>query len=164
MDNFNKVCGIILAMLVLLSVCFTIKANAEEYVPAESADNSAQADQSADGEVHEVTQVTGVQVNDPTLYEKLDKLQDSVDALAAALAPSVDAESGAEENPAPDYTAQLSDISAQLVQLNSTATAETAETDAFSKPFEDYSVTEVLLLVLATIAVGAIIINFVYRL
>ena len=97
MDNFNKVCGIILAMLVLLSVCFAIKANAEEYVPAESADNSAQADQSADGEVHEVTQVTGVQVNDPTLYEKLDKLQDSVDALAAALAPSVDAESGAEE-------------------------------------------------------------------
>ena len=164
MDNFNTVCGIILAMLVLLSVCFTIKANAEEYVPAESADNSAQADQSADGEVHEVTQVTGVQVNDPTLYEKLDKLQDSVDALAAALALSVGVESGAEENPAPDYTAQLSDISAQLVQLNSTATAETAEPDAFSKPFEDYSVTEVLLLVLATIAVGAIIINFVYRL
>ena len=76
----------------------------------------------------------------------------------------MDAESGAEESPAPDYTAQLSDISAQLVQLNSAATAETAEPDAFTKPFEEYSVTEVLLLVLAAVAVGAIIIGFVRRL
>lgn len=160
-DNFNKFCLAVIALLVLLSLFFTIRASAEEYTAPEDAAGSSQ-DPAA--EEHLVTQVQGVQTYDPTLYDKLDKLQESVDALAAALAPSVEAESGAEENPAPDYTAQLSDISAQLVQLNSTATAETAETDAFSKPFEDYSVTEVLLLVLATIAVGAIIINFVYRL
>ena len=35
-------------------------------------------------ETHEVVQVQGVQTYDPTLYEKLDTLQESIDRLADA--------------------------------------------------------------------------------
>ena len=49
----------------------------------------------------------------------------------------------------PDYTAQLSGISSQLEILSQQATAETAEPSAFEKPFEDYSTSEGLSLVLA---------------
>lgn len=145
-DNFNKFCLAVIALLVLLSLFFSIRASAEEYTAPEVAAESSQDVPAA--EEHPVTQVQGVQTYDPTLYDKLDKLQESVDALAAALAPSADAEVPA-ESPAPDYAAQLDGISAQLVQLNTTATAETAEPSAFEKPFEDYSITEVLILLLA---------------
>lgn len=104
-------------------------------------------------EEHPVTQVQGVQTYDPTLYDKLDKLQESVDALTAAVAPS-DGSNGADDevpaqDPAPDYTTQISGISNQLEILTQQATAETAEPSAFEKPFEDYSTTEVLILLLA---------------
>lgn len=145
-DNFNKFCLAVIALLVLLSLFFSIRASAEEYTAPEVAAESSQDVPAA--EEHPVTQVQGVQTYDPTLYDKLDKLQESVDALTAALAPSADAEVPA-ESPAPDYSAQLDGISAQLVQLNTTATAETAEPSAFEKPFEDYSTTEVLILLLA---------------
>lgn len=145
-DNFNKFCLAVIALLVLLSLFFSIRASAEEYTAPEVAAESSQDVPAA--EEHPVTQVQGVQTYDPTLYDKLDKLQESVDALTAALAPSADAEVPA-ESPAPDYAAQLDGISAQLVQLNTTATAETAEPSAFEKPFEDYSTTEVLILLLA---------------
>lgn len=145
-DNFNKFCLAVIALLVLLSLFFSIRASAEEYTAPEVAAESSQDVPAA--EEHPVTQVQGVQTYDPTLYDKLDKLQESVDALAAALAPSADAEVPA-ESPAPDYAAQLDGISAQLVQLNTTATAETAEPSAFEKPFEDYSTTDVLILLLA---------------
>lgn len=146
-DNFNKFCLAVIALLVLLSLFFSIRASAEEYTAPEVAAESSQDVPAA--EEHPVTQVQGVQTYDPTLYDKLDKLQESVDALTAALAPSADAEVPA-ESPAPDYSAQLDGISAQLVQLNTTATAETAEPSAFEKPFEDYSTTEVLILLLAS--------------
>ena len=145
-DNFNKFCLAVIALLVLISLFFSIRASAEEYTAPEVAAESSQDVPAA--EEHPVTQVQGVQTYDPTLYDKLDKLQESVDALTAALAPSADAEVPA-ESPAPDYAAQLDGISAQLVQLNTTATAETAEPSAFEKPFEDYSTTEVLILLLA---------------
>lgn len=145
-DNFNKFCLAVIALLVLLSLFFSIRASAEEYTAPEVAAESSQDVPAA--EEHPVTQVQGVQTYDPTLYDKLDKLQESVDALTAALAPSADAEVPA-ESPAPDYSAQLDGISAQLVQLNTTATAETAEPSAFEMPFEDYSTTEVLILLLA---------------
>ena len=107
-----------------------------------------------------------MQVNDPTLYEKLDKMQESIDALTAALAPSADAETAdtevPAESPAPDYSAQLDGISAQLVQLNTAATAETAEPSAFEKPFEDYSTTEVLTLLLAVASLLCLFISAVY--
>lgn len=145
-DNFNKFCLAIIALLVLLSLLFTIRASAEEYTAPEDAAGSSQ-DVSA-AEEHPVTQVQGVQTYDPTLYDKLDKLQESVDALTAAVAPS-DGSNGADnevpaQDPAPDYTAQISGISNQLEILTQQATAETAEPSAFEKPFEDYSTSEAL--------------------
>lgn len=165
-DDFDKFTLAVIAMLALLSVFFTIRANAEEYTaPAaavESSEGSAQADPDAADETHEVVQVSGVQVNDPTLYEKLDKMQESIDALTAAVAPS-DGSNGADDevpaqDPAPDYTAQISGISSQLEILTQQATAETAEPSAFEKPFEDYSTSEGLSLVLA---VAFILVSFV---
>ena len=145
-DNFNKFCLAVIALLLLLSLFFTVRANAEEYdQPAEQTETTT--DETTD-ETHEVVQVSGVQVNDPTLYEKLDKMQESIDALTAALAPSDASEETAEElpaqDPAPDYTAQLSGISSQLEILSQQATAETAEPSAFEKPFTDYSTIETI--------------------
>lgn len=159
-DNFNKFCLAVIALLLLLSLFFTIRASAEEYdQPTEQTETTT--DETTD-ETHEVVQVSGVQVNDPTLYEKLDRMQESIDALTAALAPSDASEESAEElptqDPAPDYTAQLSGISSQLEILSQQATAETAEPSAFEKPFEDYSTSEGLSLVLA---VSFILVSFV---
>lgn len=145
-DNFNKFCLAVIALLLLLSLFFTIRASAEEYEqPSEQTETTT--DETMD-ETHEVVQVSGVQVNDPTLYEKLDKMQESIDALTAAVAPS-DGSNGADDevpaqDPAPDYTAQISGISNQLEILTQQATAETAEPSAFEKPFEDYSTSEAL--------------------
>ena len=149
-DNFNKLCLAIIAVLLLLSLFFTVRASAEEYEqPTEQTETTTE--DTAD-ETHEVIQVQGVQTYDPQLYERLDKMQESIDALTAALAPSDTLEDSAEElpaqSPAPDYTAQLSGISSQLEILSQQATAETAEPTAFEKPFEDYSTNEVLTLAL----------------
>lgn len=145
-DNFNKFCLAVIALLVLLSLLFTIRASAEEYTAPEDAAGSSQDVPAA--EEHPVTQVQGVQTYDPTLYDKLDKLQESVDALTAAVAPSDGSNSADDEvpaqDPAPDYTAQISGISNQLEILTQQATAETAEPSAFEKPFEDYSTSEAL--------------------
>ena len=145
-DNFNKFCLAVIALLVLLSLLFTIRASAEEYTAPEDAAGSSQDVPAA--EEHPVTQVQGVQTYDPTLYDKLDKLQESVDALTAVVVPS-DGSNGADDevpaqDPAPDYTAQISGISNQLEILTQQATAETAEPSAFEKPFEDYSTSEAL--------------------
>ena len=72
-DNFNKFCLAVIALLVLLSLLFTIRASAEEYTAPEDAAGSSQDVPAA--EEHPVTQVQGVQTYDPTLYDKLDKLQ-----------------------------------------------------------------------------------------
>lgn len=145
-DNFNKFCLAVIALLVLLSLLFTIRASAEEYTAPEDAAESSQDVPAA--EEHPVTQVQGVQTYDPTLYDKLDKLQESVDALTAAVAPSDDSNGADDEvpaqDPAPDYTTQISGISNQLEILTQQATAETAEPSAFEKPFEDYSTSEAL--------------------
>lgn len=150
-DNFNKFCLAVIALLVLLSLFFTIRASAEEYTAPEDATGSSQDVPAA--EEHSVTQVQGVQTYDPTLYDKLDKLQESVDALTAAVAPSDSSNSADDEvtaqDPAPDYTAQISGISNQLEILTQQATAETAEPSAFEKPFEDYSTSEALTLATA---------------
>lgn len=145
-DNFNKFCLAVIALLVLLSLLFTIRASAEEYTAPEDAAGSSQDVPAV--EEHPVTQVQGVQTYDPTLYDKLDKLQESVDALTAAVAPP-DGSNGADnevsaQDPIPDYTAQISGISNQLEILTQQATAETAEPSAFEKPFEEYSTIEVI--------------------
>lgn len=150
-DNFNKFCLAVIALLVLLSLLFTIRASAEEYTAPEDAAGLSQDVPAA--EEHPVTQVQGVQTYDPTLYDKLDKLQESVDALTAAVAPSDGSNGAGDEVPAQDsaldYTAQISGISNQLEILTQQATAETAEPSAFEKPFDDYSTSEVLTLATA---------------
>lgn len=157
MDNFNKVCGVVILLLVLLSAVFTLNIHAEEYTPP--------AEESAQEEPHETVQVQGVQTYDPTLYEKLDALQESLNTLIDLMTP---AETGTEDAQSDDlvqdYTAQLETISGQLVDLRTAAemaTAETAQPAAFEKPFADYSVEEVLLLVLAAVVVGAIVVGLV---
>lgn len=94
-DNFNKFCLAVIALLVLLSLLFTIRASAEEYTAPEDAAGSSQDVPAA--EEHPVTQVQGVQTYDPQLYERLDKMQESIDALTAALVPSDALEESAEE-------------------------------------------------------------------
>lgn len=157
MDNFNKVCGAVILLLVLLSAVFTLNTHAGEYTPP--------AEESAQEEPHETVQVQGVQTYDPTLYEKLDTLQESLNTLIDLMTP---AETGTEDAQSgelvQDYTAQLETISGQLVDLRTAAemaTAETAQPAAFEKPFADYSVEEVLLLVLAAVVVGAIVVGLV---
>ena len=156
-DNFNKLCLAIIAVLLLLSLFFTIRASAEEYEqPTEQTETTTEdtTNDTAD-ETHEVIQVQGVQTYDPQLYDRLDKMQESIDALTAALVPSDALEESAEEQPAqdptPDYTAQLSGISSQLEILSQQATAETAEPSAFEKPFEDYNTSEGLSLLLSVV-------------
>lgn len=160
-DNFNKFCGVLILLLLGLSTFFTLRASAEEYTPP--AEDSPQTVTDSE-ETHEVVQVQGVQTYDPTLYEKLDTLQESLNTLIDIMTP---AETGTEDAQsgelAQDYTAQLDTISGQLVDLRTAAetTAETAQPAAFEKPFADYSVSEVLLLVLAAVVVGAIVIGLV---
>lgn len=163
-DNFSKACGAIILLLLLLSATFALDTHAEEYTPpAEVAESTDDAQE----EAHEVIQVQGVQTYDPQLYEKLDALQESVNTLVEVLTPAEDAADAPETqaaDPAQDYTAQLNTISNQLVDLRTAAemaTAETAQPAAFEKPFADYSVTEVVLLVLAAVVVGAIVIGLV---
>lgn len=124
--------------LVILCLCMfcTFTAYADDAQPADEAPP----------ETGEVVQVSGVQVNDPQLYEKLDTLQESVNALVEVLTPSE--ETVAEPTPEPetqDYTAQLSTISGQLVDLRTAvelATPETAEPNIWDKPFNDYTPQE----------------------
>ena len=141
---------------------FTLRASAEEYTPP--AEDSTQTVTDSE-ETHEVVQVQGVQTYDPTLYEKLDTLQESLNKLIDIMTP---AETGTEDTQsgelAQDYTAQLETISGQLVDLRTAAemaTAETAQPAAFEKPFADYNVEEVLLLALIAVVLGAIVLGLV---
>ena len=142
MDNFSKTCAAIILLLSLAAGAVALDAKAEDYTPEETAQEEQEQTPSIDTSGY-------VQVADPALYAKLDTLQESIDRLADALTPAdaaeTDAEAPPEEQPAPDYTAQLSGISAQLADMAQQATAETAEdADPFQKPFEDYTTGETL--------------------
>ena len=160
-DNFNKFCGVLILLLLGLSTLFTLRASAEDYTPP------ADATETTEEETQEVIQVQGVQTYDPQLYEKLDTLQESINTLVDVLTSAEDAADVPDTQtaePTQDYTAQLDTISNQLVDLRTAAemaTAETAQPAAFEKAFSDYSVSEVLLLVLAAVVVGAIVIGLV---
>ena len=159
-DNFSKACGAVILLLLLLSAAFTLNAHAEDYTPPDAAETTGE-------ETHEVIQVQGVQTYDPQLYEKLDTLQESINTLVDVLTSAEDAADVPDTQtaePTQDYTAQLDTISNQLVDLRTAAemaTAETAQPAAFEKAFSDYSVSEVLLLVLAAVVVAAIVIGLV---
>ena len=90
-DNFNKFCGVLILLLLGLSTLFTLRASAEEYTPP--AEDSTQTVTDSE-ETHEVVQVQGVQTYDPTLYEKLDTLQESLNTLIDIMTP---AETGTED-------------------------------------------------------------------
>lgn len=142
MDNFSKTCAAIILLLSLAAGAVALDAKAEDYTPEETAQEEQEQAPSIDTSGY-------VQVADPALYAKLDTLQESIDRLADALTPAdtaeTDSEASTEEQPAPDYTAQLSGISAQLADMAQQATAETAEdADPFQKPFEDYTTGETL--------------------
>lgn len=159
MDNFSKVCAAILLLLCLSAGAVALDAKAEDYIeePAQQEEQAPAIDTSS-----------YVQVADPALYAKLDTLQETLNQLVDALTPAEAAEDAETEDaavdPTPDYTAQLSTISAQLGDLQAAAemeTAETAQPAAFEKPFSEYSVEEVLLLVLAAVVVGAVVLGLV---
>ena len=142
MDNFSKTCAAIILLLSLAAGAVALDAKAEDYTPEETAQEEQEQAPSIDPSSY-------VQVADPALYAKLDTLQESIDRLADAMTPAdaaeTDAEAPTEEQPAPDYTAQLSGISAQLADMAQQATAETAEdADPFQKPFEEYTTGETL--------------------
>ena len=108
-DNFNKFCLAVISLLLLLSLFFTIRASAEEYEqPTEQTETTTEdtTNDTAD-ETHEVIQVQGVQTYDPQLYERLDKMQESIDALTAAVAPSDDSNGVDDEVPAQDPAPRL---------------------------------------------------------
>lgn len=163
MDNFSKTCAAIVLLLSLAAGAVALDARAEDYTPEETAQEEQEQAPSIDTSGY-------VQVADPALYAKLDTLQESIDRLADVLTPADDAETGSEtsteEQPAPDYTAQLSGISAQLADMAQQATAETSEdADPFQKPFEDYTTGETLALIgvvlLLVFGVFSLLKNFV---
>ena len=163
MDNFSKTCAAIILLLSLAAGAVALDARAEDYTPDETAQEEQEQAPSIDTSGY-------VQVADPALYAKLDTLQESIDRLADAMTPADDAETdseaSAEEQPAPDYTAQLSGISAQLADMAQQATAETAQDDdPFQKPFEDYTTGETLALIgvvlLLVFGVFSLLKNFV---
>ena len=141
MDSFSKTCAAIILLLSLAAGAVALDAKAEDYTPEETSPGRT-------GPTAPNIDTSGyVQVADPALYAKLDTLQESIDRLADALtsadAAETDAEAPTEEQPAPDYTAQPSGISAQLADMAQQATAETAENaDPFQKPFEEYTTGE----------------------
>lgn len=153
-----------IATITLLVMGFGLmqQVHAEDYTPEETAQEEQEQAPSIDTSGY-------VQVADPALYAKLDTLQESVDKLVEVLTPADDAETDTEalteEQPAPDYTAQLSTISTQLADMAQQATAETAEPPAFEKNFSDYTTEETLglvaVLTLAFIAFFALVKNFI---
>ena len=149
MDNFSKTCAAIILLLSLAAGAVALDARAEDYTPDEAAQEEQEQAPSIDTSSY-------VQVADPALYAKLDTLQESIDRLADVLTPAdaeTDAEAPTEEQPAPDYTAQLSGISAQLADMAQQATAETAEdADPFQKPFEEYTTGETISTLLFVLA------------
>lgn len=150
MDSFSKTCAAIILLLSLAAGAVALDAKAEDYTPEETAQEEQEQAPNIDTSGY-------VQVADPALYAKLDTLQESIDRLADALTPAdaaeTDAEASTEEQPAPDYTAQLSGISAQLADMAQQATAETAEdADPFQKPFEEYTTGETISTLLFVLA------------
>lgn len=158
--NFQKVVQCTLTVILIITIAFAgltyARAEEPEFYDDPQTEQPAPAADST------------VSVHDDTVSAKLDAMQETLDNIAIALAPVEDTENQieaeTEPTPAPvDYSAQLETITAQLAELQQavqTATPETAE-PAFQKPFNDYSVSEVLLLVLVAVAAVFLVLNFI---
>ena len=153
-----------LAIITLLIIGFGLmqQVRAEEYEEPMQQEEQQEQSPSIDTSSY-------VQVADPALYAKLDTLQESVDKLVETLTPAEDAETDTEEpveeQPSPDYTAQLATISDQLSDLAQQATAETANPAGFEKNFQVYTTEETLglvaVLMLTFIVFFSLVKNFI---
>ena len=149
--------------LVALCLCMfcSFSAYADDAADPAQADSAASSDEVVvPPEEGKVVQVQGVQTYDPQLYERMDKLQESIDALTEALIPAAEgAESSAEDAGGQDYTSQLSTISGQLVSLQEAVVMSTPESaeepNIWDKPFY---IMLPLLVVLALVAVLFVVI------
>ena len=157
----NKLPYFLVALCLCMFCAFT--AYADDAPPAEDSTQTA-----VEEETHDVIQVQGVQTYDPQLYEKLDTLQESVNALVDVLKPD-EAIEATEPTPEPDtqdYTAQLSTISGQLVDLRTAvelATPETAEPGIWEKPLNDYTTQEGFALLTFVVVLAACVIAIFRR-
>ena len=116
-------------------------------------------------ETHEVVQVQGVQTYDPTLYEKLDTLQESINTLIDIMTP---AETGTEDEQsgelAQDYTASWRRSPASLWtcgRLQKWLLPRQPSPQRLKSPLRIIVYPRWLLLVLAAVVVGAIVIGLV---
>ena len=138
--------GAFLILLCILFGAFALDAKAEETEQYETASGSG-----------------SVEVYSPDVNARLDAMQETLDAIAAALAPH----EVIEEQPVnPDpYSGQLETIENTLSKIQeqtAPATPETAEPVlAFEKPFVEYSTSEVLLLVVIVLGFFAFVVYLV---
>lgn len=150
MKSYNDlVFSVFLVLVVILSVPFSLGAFAEdvdgsEYTP-------------------EIVSSGSVEVYSPDVNARLDAMQETLDAIVAALAPQeLTEEQSANSNP---YSVQLETIENTLSKIQeqtAPATPETAEPVlAFEKPFAEYSTSEVLLLVVTVLGFLAFVVYLV---
>lgn len=145
-DTMNKLPYFLVALCLCMFCSFS--AYADDAADPAQADSAASSDEVVvPPEEGKVVQVQGVQTYDPQLYERMDKLQESIDALTEALIPAAEgAESSAEDAGGQDYTSQLSTISGQLVSLQEAVVMSTPESaeepNIWDKPFNEYTPLE----------------------
>lgn len=96
-DTMNKLPYFLVALCLCMFCSFS--AYADDAADPAQADSAASSDEVVvPPEEGKVVQVQGVQTYDPQLYERMDKLQESIDALTEALVPTAEgAESSAED-------------------------------------------------------------------
>lgn len=145
-DTMNKLPYFLVALCLCMFCSFS--AYADDAADPAQADSAASSDEVVvPPEEGKVVQVQGVQTYDPQLYERMDKLQESIDALTEALIPAAEgAESSAEDAGGQDYASQLSTISGQLVSLQEAVVMSTPESaeepNIWDKPFNEYTPLE----------------------
>lgn len=158
-DTMNKLPYFLVALCLCMFCSFS--AYADDAADPAQADSAASSDEVVvPPEEGKVVQVQGVQTYDPQLYERMDKLQESIDALTEALIPAAEgAESSAEDAGGQDYTSQLSTISGQLVSLQEAVVMSTPESaeepNIWDKPFNEYTPLEGYVLLTFVIILAA---------
>ena len=150
MKSFNDLTlSAIFVFVVVLSFTFAYGALAEDVEDSEY--------------LPETVSSGAVEVYSPDVNARLDAIQETLDTIVAALAP----QEVTEEQPlTPDpYSVQLETIENTLSKIQeqtAPATPETAEPVlAFEKPFAEYSISEVLLLVVTVLGFLAFVVYLV---
>ena len=88
-DTMNKLPYFLVALCLCMFCSFS--AYADDAADPAQADSAASSDEVVvPPEEGKVVQVQGVQTYDPQLYERMDKLQESIDALTEALIPAAE--------------------------------------------------------------------------